>query len=359
MLNCNFVFELSTEMRERFDDFINQQVSGTFMQSPEWTKLVPLSKIQRYGYIWCEDGEELLMVGIVRLTQLFFNRYIGVFQRGPVFKGIKNIEVIMPKIKKYLKDIGVFTVIMNPYWKEDSADQVSVILKKSGFKELPRNERTLNSTTAIVDLVPNKEEIFAGFKTRCRRNIRKAERHGVIIRVADNERDANMFQDIHDSMAKEKGMDISGFPNIVKLWQTIQKNNNGLFLVAELDNKIIGGIISIREGKRAYLQVIASSSQLPKIPQTSILYWECMQMMKDSGCEEFDMVGFPDGGIENAISKQEKNRAYYKLEFNPNVVRLVPSHAARLLPLSHFIFFKARQKYLHSSLRPYIRSIIS
>lgn len=354
-ITCHFKQAPTAEEMRLFDDFMTRSAAGTFMQSSNWLGVYTPTRMQSFAYVWCTGSDgEWLMAGLARLTRIVGKLHITSFQRGPVIRDKKALEACINILCETLKKQGAFTLMLNPHCENEQATTVSGILKQHGFEAVPLKHRTVHSTTAIIDLMPEPDEILASFRGRCRHNIRTAEKRGVCVRAAQNREDALALQQVQERMAEIKGLDTAGIPDIPKLLEIIQRQGQGTLLVAELDGKIIGGIGMVKEGGRAYMQIIAISPDYADIPKTSILYWESMKIMKAQGCRTYDLVGFPEGGIEQARDKAEYGRAHFKLEFNPQIVSLLPPHVKGLRPLSHLLLFHARQRYLKSSLRRHL-----
>lgn len=353
-ITCHISRTPGTKEKQLFDAFITDCDSQSFMQTSDWLDVYTPTRLQSFLFVWCTDeSDRILAGGLARLTKIG-GRYLASFQRGPVAHDISALDVCIPVISARLKEEGVFSLMMNPHWEGETAREISAMLGRHGFSVVPLKYRTSNSVTATVNLEPEEEEIFAGFRGRCRRNIRTAMKKGVVIREAVDAADALAIERVQERMAEVKHMDTAGIPDIGRLLEILRREKRGIMLVAELNGEILGSVGIVHEGTRSYMQIAVISPDHPQIPLSSILYWESMKIMKKQGCRAYDLVGFPEGGIENTRDDAEKGRAHFKLEFNPAIVNLVPLHVKALRPLSHLLLFNARQYYLQSSIRRHL-----
>lgn len=355
MINCRLQDHISAEDAARFDLFVGTGPHASYMQKTTWVRLAPVTRLHRYMFLQCEEMGQLRVAGLTRLTRLFPGRYMAVFPRGPVFHEIEHFESALPPILDSLRKAGVCTVLMSPRWEDDGARKVEDLLEAHKMRKLGRSAQSMHSTTGHVSLRDTEENIFEGFEKRCRKDIRRATRKGLIIRQATTEEEANQLRDLRREMAAQKNLDDSGLPDLLDQWHSFQKDEEGVFLLAEAEDQLIGGLVVVREGERAVIRGGGTLPILSKIPRTHNLIWESMRVMKKTGCTIFDLAGMPD---DEEIEDDERRRQVFKLAFNPRIVKLVPTYFAVLRPFDHALFFSARQWYRRSSIRRFIGPLL-
>lgn len=353
-LACRLVDELTAEQHARLDAFLAASPATSYMQRLSWPTLAPLSRLQRFRYLWCERDGDLVLGGVVRFTKLFPGRYLAVFPRGPVVRHISDLGPCLPQVKESLRRAGASTVLMNPRWEDRDALEVHRTLVEHGFNEVPRAEQAMYPITGLVDLTRPEEDILASFKQRCRRHLRGAARKGLTVRPAASEEDAARLKKLVVEFGLDKGLDVGAQPDLMDQWRFVQAEG-GVFLLAEVEGQLVGGHVAFREGSRAVWMVMASTPVMPKLPRSYNLLWEALRLMKGLGCAEFDLAGVPFEGDED---EGKQKRQFFKAAFNPRVAHLVPIHAAVLRPLSHAFLFRARQAYRRSSLRHHLTPLL-
>ena len=353
---CRVQDSLTPEEAERFDGFTSAPPHASYMQATSWVELVPVTRLQRFVFLTCEEDGRLTVAGLARLTRLFPGRYLARFQRGPVFHEIEPFKRALPHILRALRDAGVCTLLMNPRWEEDGALEVEGVLASAGMRKLPSADQYAHSTTGLVDMDKPEEEILAGFQDRCRRDIKRAVKKGLVIRPAASEKEADTIRDRRRELATLRNIDELGQPDLVDQWRSFQGREDGVLLLAEAEGQIIGGLAVVREGDRAIIRGGGALPLLPKLPRTHNLIWESMRMLRADGCRTYDLAGMPD---DDEVPEDEKRRQMFKLAFNPRIVKLVPIHCAALRPLEHAVLFRARQWYRRSSLRRRLGPLLS
>lgn len=345
---CRLQDSLTPEEAARFDQFAAAAPYASYMQKTSWVKLAPITRLRRFLFLTCHEGDQLSVAGLARLTKLFPGRYLARFERGPMFSNVEDFERALPHILDRLREAGVCTALMNPRWEEDGAARVEKILADQGMRKLAAASQAMHSATGLVDLQRTEEEILAGFQKRCQRDIKRAVKKGLHVRPAANEDEARTIRGRRKELAAMRNIDDLGQPDLLDQWRAFQGEEEGVLLLAEAEGQIIGGLAVVREGNRAIIRGGGAVPVLPKLPRTHNLIWESMRLLKAEGCTSYDLAGMPD---DEDVDEDEKRRQFFKLAFNPRIVKLVPTYVAALRPLDHAVLFRARQWYQRSGLR--------
>lgn len=104
-----------------------------------------------------------------------------------------------------------------------------------------------HTSTHVLYLGKDYEHIFTGYSSTTRNHVRKSHRHGVVVRDALDPADVHAYDQIHTQLADQKGgyaviYPIKLFSELTKLCGTVR------VLVAEWENRIIGGGVFIKDG---------------------------------------------------------------------------------------------------------------
>ena len=349
-ITCQLSYSLSPEELERFDSFVRQSPSGTICQRPCWTEMVRPSRLQHYAYVSCRRGQQDLLAGVLRITRLAPGRYLGTFRRGPVVQQLEDFMTVMPVLQAQLRAAGICTLMMEPHWEGEQASELVMLLEQQhGFQSMHGSDTTMYQSTGIVDLRPDEESIYSKFRRTSRQDINRCRRDGLVIRMAENEQDVRAITNLYQKMASRRGFEILGQPEPLALWRVLG-NADASFLVAEFEGKVIGGMISVIEGKRGHALLLASDPDTRGIDRSGPLYWESMRQMKSQGCEYFDLAGMSDPGAPQGENQKGNQRDQYKAKFRPRIETLVPTMVAPLHPVSHYALFGLRQSYRRSRL---------
>lgn len=135
----------------------------------------------------------------------------------------------------------------------------------------------------LVELSRPEDEIFAGFESRCRRNIRSAKRAGVTARpgrVAE-EFDAG-WELIRATSADGRAFELPARDFV----REVLDLPCGRFYVAEQDGRVVGCTVALAHG---HLEAwIAGFDPGAKPLPAALLYWEIMRLARSEGLSHFD-----------------------------------------------------------------------
>jgi hypothetical protein len=164
-----------------------------------------------------------------------------------------------------------------------------------------------NRKTVYVDLELNENEIWKNMRSGCRRNIKKAIKHALVIEPSKSRQDIDIFHKIYDEEMRRKAapwhlyFDLSFFYNLFEL------KNHFVLLVARYKEEIVGGFIIARDQNSAYHFLSASLPNYWEMRVNNLLFYEAIQWAKNKGLKRFDFQGGRDGVFQ---FKQNFSRSY-------------------------------------------------
>jgi len=124
-------------------------------------------------------------------------------------------------------------------------------------------------TTHVLRLDGNYETVFAGYNGKMGYEIRRARRHGVVVRRVQDEDAVNAFYHIHQIHAQRKGIRIPGLDRFKEL---LRLKKDVIFLAAELRNTILAGGWFFRDGDVLHFwQCSMDRAYLKSYPMHAIL----------------------------------------------------------------------------------------
>jgi CelD/BcsL family acetyltransferase involved in cellulose biosynthesis len=154
--------------------------------------------------------------------------------------------------------------------------------------------RTFNSYT--LDLGPSEDEVFGGFTSACRRNVRKAEREGVVIEEANDLTFAAEYMgQLTEVFARQGLRPLYGADRVEHLVTTMLPTGRLLLLRArDPDGRCIAtGIFPFMNGYM-YFWGGASHRQYQHLRPNEALMWHAIRTAKAHGVETFDLCGGGD-----------------------------------------------------------------
>ncbi len=188
-----------------------------------------------------------------------------------------------------------------------------------------------------IDLQPDLEHMWQGLHDSSKRAIKKAQRDGVTVRIAQSESDLRAFFEMHLKIRKHKYHLLAQPYNFfVNIWRHFVEANNGVLMVAVYQDTVIGGTFFLEWGNTLYYKFNASVPIHLDHRPNDLLIWEGIRYGKDKGYQCFDF-GLSDWDEEGLVRYKRKFATAEKtisfLRYTPNrVSRLQEQQARELLP---------------------------
>jgi hypothetical protein len=168
-----------------------------------------------------------------------------------------------------------------------------------GFAHTPR-------VTLEVDLSRDEDDLFAALKSSARRNIRKAEREGVVIEEAADLAFADDFHaQLTDVFAKQALPPPYGVERVRKLIRHVHPSGRLLLLRArDADGRCIATLICPALNRSAYFWGSASWRADQHLRPNEALWWYAARHWRRRGITGFDMGGGGDYKQKYGISAE-------------------------------------------------------
>jgi Acetyltransferase (GNAT) domain len=225
-------------------------------------------------------------------------------------------------------------------------------LADHGFVPLPDDWTTWNAPRVVLTLDVDASEaaLLARFRKGIRRDLAAAQRRGARVRAAHDRADLLAFHRVTVEYGREKGIPVRPFARLEAFWDAFLARGNGVLLLAENDGVLVGGLLALRFGRRAYLQraTIVRSSEGQRLHQGPLLYWEFIRWAKAAGCDLVDWggsgTGYPPSESDEGHGVYQFKSGfgaelrywlpYHDLIFRPRLYRLARAIESHLLPLA-------------------------
>jgi CelD/BcsL family acetyltransferase involved in cellulose biosynthesis len=169
------------------------------------------------------------------------------------------------------------------------------------------DRRFTRSGTALwhaTDLTRPEDEIWSGLQNSARQNIRKAQRHGVVVRQGRTLDDLRIFYRMHCHVRKSKyrlfAQPFSFFEN---LHAAFAPDDRIFVVLAEIDGAAVGGILFLVHGDTLYYKFNASTEAI--LRPNDLLVWTGMQLGRARGLSRLDF-GLSDPGQPGLVRFKQK-----------------------------------------------------
>ncbi len=167
---------------------------------------------------------------------------------------------------------------------------------------LPAPDMLMEFGRSPMDLIPREtvylslsqplDQIMARMKAKGRYNTRLSERKMVTVRPGSAGEIIDVFYPLLSEAGRRDNFAVEPLSFFVELACTLMPTKMLTLLLAELDEKPIGGLLMVTYGPRAtYLYGGISNTNRDAMIGYA-LQWEAIKLAKQAGCTHYDMYGF-------------------------------------------------------------------
>lgn len=150
-----------------------------------------------------------------------------------------------------------------------------------------RFEHRVHELWHATDLSKTEDELWSDIDESARRNIRKAERNGLTVRVGTTIEDVQTFYEMHVDIRKSKygllAQPIEFFENIHRVFS---KENEIFVLLAEKDGLPLAGILFLKHEDSLYYKF--NASRQTEYRPNDLLVWSGIRFGKERGLKLLD-----------------------------------------------------------------------
>jgi lipid II:glycine glycyltransferase (peptidoglycan interpeptide bridge formation enzyme) len=230
-----------------------------------------------------------------------------------------NPPIPFGEIDKIAKKHKAWFVKLEPNETTNESRITNSELRRHGFR--PSSWPLIPTKTFQIDLTRSKETLFKRCEKRARNAIRKADKMGLVIARSKN---IEQFCYLWTKNMRKKGDLLASGRGIEKLWQAFRKNTYLLMAKRRGANKLLGGTLLIKHGKKFHYMHAASSRQGNKLCASSLLLWESILLGKKLNSQIFDLEGAYDPRFPKA-QKGWKGFSHFKKGFGGKEVEYLGS----------------------------------
>jgi len=208
--------------------------------------------------------------------------------KGPGITSVKDLEDMLPELKRFAHKHHVFTVKLEPELLETPAI-TKVLVKNNLQKSLPVQA----ANTIIIDLSRPIEEIVANFSSKTRGNIRAAVKAGVTTEVVPiNNSNCKLFYKMMTQTINGRSH-VRSYDYFKTFWETHYRAGTGIFLFAKSGKKVISMDFIMLLGEKAARKDAASTRNHSIRGASALLEMYAIEYLKDRGVKEYDLYGSP------------------------------------------------------------------
>lgn len=314
------------------DAWIATRPYVSFLQVPQWGAVKVGWRSESLGWF---DGPRIVGAGLVlyRGVPRLPKRNLAYLPEGPdlAWTSDRPLHQWLDPLLRHCRQRGSFTVKMGPpvVRRQWSAETVKAAVTRCEAGEGPRTlsavspdldddagERLIGAlrdagwrqsgTGGFGDVQPrfvfqvplagrSDGDLLAGLNQLWRRNIRRAQSAGVVVRLGDAS-DLTDFHRIYLETAHRDHFTPRGLPYFRRMWEVLNAAPHvtpRLFL-AERDGHLAAATLLIQVGCRSWYSYGASTTADRDARPSNAAQWAMILMARDAGCDVYDLRGIVD-----------------------------------------------------------------
>ncbi|MBN2583280.1 MAG: GNAT family N-acetyltransferase [Planctomycetes bacterium] len=275
---------MSTELVKRpgndasVEAFFAAQPSYLFQQ-PVWLKVLEPLGYETAYYCLEEDGRIRLAQPAAHMRLGFFHMLYCGLPYGMAAGDTSRMAELIERLPAAARREGAHRIRMshNLYDPE--------VTLSTGYDVQEHVQQVLHFAGR------GEEQLWNDFKGRVRRDVRLAERRGVVVEEARDAaaRDA-LFAMYSATMVRNESFNVWSRPMIERMWELICEPGQGEMLLARHEGEPLAGIATFYSGKRCFYFLGASSGAKRSLCPNDAVIWEGIRRAVARGCDDFDFM---------------------------------------------------------------------
>ena len=301
----------TTEDKQKWNEFVSKNETGSFLQSWEWSEFMATQKDQVWRFVITDDDNWLASIFIFKTT-LKINQSILYSPRGPVINDQSTVgkaeifQLIMQEIDKLAKRGKYLYFQVDPYTNNQ---EWANVLSEKGFEKSESDIQPRH--TLILDIRQTEEGILAGMHQKTRYNINLARKKGIEVEV-----DNSKFKEFWELLKKTTQRQGITFYS-QEYYKELLKIPFVKLYLAKHEGKVIAANIMVFWNDTATYLFGSSDYEHRNLMAPHLLQWQALKDSKDEGLWFYDFWGAAPAGAEGRESKWA-GFTKFKMGFSPN-----------------------------------------
>ncbi len=144
--------------------------------------------------------------------------------------------------------------------------------------------------THELPLTGTEQEIFARLHaSQVRRNIRRAERAGVTVRIGDAQSDVTeVFYRLHTRTRRRLGVPVQPLRYFRALWRHVLEPGHGAVMIAECGGAPVAAAVFLTSPGTCVYKYGASDERQWQVRPNHMLFWQAIRWAREKGCRSLD-----------------------------------------------------------------------
>jgi lipid II:glycine glycyltransferase (peptidoglycan interpeptide bridge formation enzyme) len=336
-------------------DALVEAQGGDLAQTSLWAAARQRLGFRVFRMTVATPGQELLGGCQMYVKRIAPACFVALIPRGPMLftPDVSAASAVLREIVACARRNGVRVLIVQP---PEGALALDEAMTRLGFRAgVPS---IAPDTTIHLDLTRSDEELLAAMSTMRRRNLRKALRSGLEVRLDD---DVQLFHRLHAATAIRQGFVPTTSDSLRAQWDLLAPTANCAMFIARYQGIAAAGIWVTRFAGTVTNKLPGWDADSPAPPHApDAVHWAAMQWARSKGDRIYDFGGFDRYCAECLAAGRPlperfyQSPSFYKLSFG-GTTSLFPRARFLLLPRpAHLAFGWVAQGLMSSSSVRYV-----
>ena len=283
--------------------FVREHPAGNVFQSPEMYEVFEKAKNYRPMFFSCfENG---VLKGVLLGARICNGRglFCSMSARCIVWGGPLAENDDMPVVADLLRAFSAQAAKECVYAEfrnlAPPAEELKAVFETVGFSYFPH----LNN---VVNLAVDEKKLFKGMTAAKRRNVRKAEKNGLVFGQAEKESELNEMYEILKSVYKKTEVPLSDFSFFNAMFNILRPAGLCRFYKVSAAGDIAGVMVVLVNKNSMYEWYVGSSERYYRFRPNEFLVWNVMLEAKKEGLRYFDFGGAGKPGKKYGVRDFKK-----------------------------------------------------
>lgn len=278
---------------QEYETFVESH-GGSFTQSIHWCGV---KRGWRHEAVVSRDSHGRIRAACLVLVKRFplpFKSFLY-SPRGPVWdhQDQEALWDLLAGLEDLAKKYRAYSWKADPLIEESDSKEVFT-LRAAGLRFIPwqDDDNTIQCrSNYILELKGRgEEELLQSFKSKCRYNIRLAQRKGVTCGVYGKERLKDFYRLMEETHRRD-GFQMRSREYFARMLDSLGEHCR-LYL-CDYEGEPLSGALCVQYGGRTTYVYGASTSAHREVMPNYLMQWEMIRWAAESGCETYDFGGVP------------------------------------------------------------------
>ncbi len=138
-----------------------------------------------------------------------------------------------------------------------------------------------------LTLKRSEEEIFSSFRNSNKRNIKKAAKAGVAVKISNSLESTKAFYQLNCRTRKKHGLPPQPYYFFKRIYDHIISKNSGCLTLATYEGETIAGAVYFHFGSKVLYKYGASDEKYQNMRANNLVMWEAIKWYSRNGYERF------------------------------------------------------------------------